>query len=72
LEKNEGNVYFMPPHLNLQAGALDPIGIIGKDLLAGITPASHMMIGILKLDSEGPRHEEGLYQDGMLKSRIKI
>jgi len=40
--------------------------------LAGIPAARHMVIGVLKLDSEGPRHEEGLYQDGKLKSRIKI
>ena len=50
----------------------EPIGIIGKDFLAGITPAGHVIVGILELDSQGPRHQFHSYQNRKVKSRIKI
>ena len=49
-----------------------PVGIIREDLLARIPAAGHVVISILKLDAEGPRHQLHFYQKDKAKSRIKI
>jgi hypothetical protein len=37
-----------------------PVEIIGKDLLAGISSARNMTVGVLKLDAKRPCHGDSL------------